>query len=58
MISQINQRCWKGMCVGGKGVTEAGRQRLSLETADNEEVVELPTNRFQTSLAFVFCCIC
>lgn len=27
------------MCVGGKGVTEADRQRLCLETADNEEVV-------------------
>lgn len=35
------------MCVGGKGVTQTGRQRLSLDTADNEEVVELPTNRFQ-----------
>jgi len=42
------------MCVGGKGVTQAGRQRLSLEAADNEEVVELPTDRLQTSLAFVF----
>lgn len=54
MISQIKQRYWKGMWVGGKGVTQAGRQRVSLESADNEEVVELPTNRFQTSLAFVF----
>lgn len=41
MISQIRQHCWKGMCVGGKGVTEADRQRLCLETADNEEVVGL-----------------
>lgn len=40
------------MCVGGKGVTR-GRQRLSLETADNEEMVEFPSSRFQTSLASV-----
>lgn len=52
MTSQIKQHCWKGMCVGGKGVTR-GRQRLSLETADNEEMVELPSNRFQTFLASV-----
>lgn len=51
MISQVKQHCWKGMCVGGKGLREAGRQRLCLETAD--KVVKLPTNRFQTSLAFV-----
>lgn len=51
MTSQI-KHCWKGMCVGGKGVTR-GRQRLSLEAADNEEMVEFPSNRFQTSLASV-----
>lgn len=37
------------MCVGGKGVTR-GRQRLSLETAPNKEMLEFPSNRFQTSL--------
>lgn len=52
MTSQIKQHCWKGMCVGGKGVTR-GRQRLSLETADNEEMVEFPSSSFQTSLASV-----
>lgn len=25
MTSQIKQHCWKGMCVGGKGVTEADK---------------------------------
>lgn len=41
------------MCVGGKGVTEADKGS-ALETADNEEVVELPSNGFQTALASVF----
>lgn len=45
MTSQIKQHCWKGMCVGGKGVTR-GRQRLSLETADNE-MVGLPSVGFR-----------
>lgn len=54
MVSQIKQRCWKGMRVGGKGVTGAGGQRLGRETADNQEVGELPTNGFPCSLASLF----
>lgn len=53
MTSQIKQHCWKGMCVGGKGVMEAA-DKDSAWKLDNEEVVELHTNGLQTSLGLVF----